>query len=45
MKEIEISLHLIVRVCDYLRENVKENDLVFIMGAGDVIEIGYKIVE
>lgn len=32
-------------VCQYLKVNVGENDLVFIMGAGDVIEIGEKIVK
>ena len=32
------------QVCEYLKENVSENDMVFIMGAGDVIEIGYEIV-
>ena len=33
------------QICDYLKENVRENDLVFIMGAGDVIDIGYKVLE
>ena len=33
------------QVCEYLKENVSENDMVFIMGAGDVIEIGYEIVK
>lgn len=33
------------QVCDYLRKNVEENDIVFIMGAGDVIEIGYQVVK
>jgi len=33
------------QVCEHLKENVSENDMVFIMGAGDVIEIGYEIVK
>ncbi len=33
------------QICSYLKENLKENDLVFIMGAGDVIDIGYNIVK
>ncbi len=33
------------QVCEHLKENVSENDLVFIMGAGDVIQIGYDIIE
>ncbi len=33
------------KVCDYLKKNVEENDMVFIMGAGDVIEIGYELVK
>ena len=32
-------------VCEYLKENIEENDMVFIMGAGDVIEIGYELVK
>ena len=33
------------QICSYLKENLKENDLVFVMGAGDVINIGYDIVK
>ena len=33
------------QVCEHLKENVTENDLVFIMGAGDVINIGYDITK
>lgn len=33
------------QVCEYLKENVEENDMVFIMGAGDVIKIGENIAK
>lgn len=33
------------QVEEYLRENVRENDMVFIMGAGDVIEIGKAVAK
>ena len=33
------------QVEEYLRENVEENDMVFIMGAGDVIEIGKAVAK
>ena len=33
------------QVCEYLKENVQPDDMVFIMGAGDVIDIGYEIVK
>lgn len=32
-------------VCNYLKKNIKENDMVFIMGAGDVIDIGYELTK
>lgn len=32
-------------ICDYLKENVSENDMVFIMGAGDIIQIGNELVK
>ena len=33
------------QVCEHLKENVEKDDLVFIMGAGDVIDIGYEIAK
>ena len=32
-------------MCDYLRENVSVNDMVFIMGAGDIINIGNELTK
>ncbi len=33
------------QICEYLKENVEPDDMVFIMGAGDVIEIGKEIAK
>lgn len=33
------------QVCEHLKENVAPGDMVFIMGAGDVIEIGYELTK
>lgn len=32
-------------ICSYLNKEVGPGDVVFIMGAGDIIEVGYKIVK
>ena len=32
-------------ICQHLRKNVAQNDLVFIMGAGDVVNIGKEIIK
>lgn len=32
-------------ICDHLRKNVEPDDIVFIMGAGDIVNIGEKITD
>ena len=32
-------------ICSYLSENAAKDDMILIMGAGDVIEIGKKITD
>lgn len=32
-------------ICDYLKKEVAPNDIVFVMGAGDIIDVGYQIAE